>query len=143
MFDSEKALVEVFVAQLSADASPWGSLQVATEFYYQRGRTDVIAYTSEDSILAFEAKLQDWREALQQAYRNRCFAHRSYVVLPKMTAIRAHKCSAEFDRRQVGICYMDGCAVVILHDPAGAEPLQPWLLQQAKSHVLGQGSRGG
>jgi hypothetical protein len=90
-FANEQTLVTSFVSRLNEEASPWGAVQVATEFYYQRGRTDVIASTVDDAVIAVEAKLADWRSALHQAFRNRCFAHRSYVLLPKDTALRAYR----------------------------------------------------
>ncbi len=139
-FADEKTLVATFVAHLSANASPWGTVQAATEFYYQRGRTDVIACTSDGCIIAVEAKLEDWRIALHQAFRNRCFAHRSYVLLPKSTALRAHRYTAEFNRRQVGICYLNDDEIVLLHDAEKGEPLEPWLSVQAKSHIRSAGA---
>lgn len=136
MFESEKILVDVFVSHLRSELSPWGNVQIATEFYYQRDRTDVVAHTEDDFMLAFEAKLQDWREALHQAYRNRCFAHRSYVVLPKSTALSAFRFRREFERRRVGICYVDGFELVVLHEASETDPVQPWLLDQAKAHCV-------
>jgi hypothetical protein len=139
-FENEKALVDTFVINLSGSESPWGEVQIGLEFNYQRGRTDIVACTADAFVLAFEAKLADWRTALQQAYRNRCFAHRSYVLLPREVAIRAHQYSAEFDKRQVGICYLEGSEVVLLLDCNESEPLQPWLLEQARLHVLSRES---
>ena len=134
-FANEQALVTSFVSRLSADCSPWGTVQVATEFYYQRGRTDIIAYMTDESVIAVEAKLEDWRTALQQAFRNRCFAHRSYVLLPRIAALRAHRYAGEFDRRQVGICYLEGGDIVVLHPSMKSEPIEPWLSLRAKHHI--------
>jgi hypothetical protein len=140
-FANEQTLVTSFVSRLNADDSPWGAVQVATEFYYQRGRTDVIACTTEDSVIAIEAKLDDWRSALHQAFRNRCFAHRSYVLLPRETALRAHRFAGEFDRRQVGICYLGDGGIVVLHPAGNADPLEPWLSERARSHIEAAGAR--
>jgi hypothetical protein len=134
-FADEKTLVSAFVSRLSPDESPWGAVQVATEFYYQRGRTDIVACTPDDSVIAVEAKLQDWRTALHQAFRNRCFAHRSYVLMPKDTALRAHRYAGEFERRRVGICYLEETAIVVLQEVADATPIEPWLSLRAKRHI--------
>lgn len=139
-FANEQMLVELFVSRLSTDQSPWGIVQVATEFYYQRGRTDVVACTTDKSVIAVEAKLRDWRTALHQAFRNRCFAHRSYVLLPKDTALRAHRYAGEFDRRRVGICYLETTNIVELHAAAGCTPLEPWLSLRAKVHIEAAGA---
>lgn len=135
VFPNEQTLVTSFISRLSADGAPWGVVQVATEFYYQRGRTDIVASTPEKTVIAVEAKLQDWRSALQQAFRNRCFAHRSYVLLPKNTAIRAHQYAGEFDRRRVGICYLDAGEIVVLHPSIETDPLEPWLSLRAQMHI--------
>jgi hypothetical protein len=106
------------------------------EFDYQRGRTDVVVLTSDgEGLLAFEAKLHKWREALQQAYRNTCFAHHSYVLLPKSIALRVQKCSAEFKLRHVGLCYIDGKNIVIVLPAERQVPLEPWLLDEATKVV--------
>ncbi len=139
-FANEQTLVTLFLSRLNAARSPWGTVQVATEFYYQRGRTDIIAYTADESVIAVEAKLADWRTALQQAFRNRCFAHRSYILLPKTAALRAHCYAGEFDRRQVGICYLEGGDIVVLHPSIKSEPLEPWLSLRAKVHIEATGA---
>ncbi len=138
-FASERTLVESFVSRCGGDRSPWGRVRVATEFDYQRGRTDVIAFTEDESLIAVEAKLRDWRTALHQAFRNRCFAHRSYVLLPKDTAMRAHCFVGEFVRRQVGICYLEDANIVVLHSSAECDPVEPWLSRRAKLHIESAG----
>ncbi len=139
-FSNEKMLVDLFISSLAEGGSPWGSVQVATEFFYQRGRTDVIAYTENRSVIAVEAKLTDWRFALHQAYRNRCFAHQSYVLLPKETAVRAARYDGEFDRRQVGICYVESGGIVVLKPAFDSTPIEPWLSQRARQHIDGAGT---
>jgi hypothetical protein len=39
-------------------------------------------------IVTIEVKVSDWRKAVEQAGRNRIFAHRSYVALPERAAQR-------------------------------------------------------
>jgi hypothetical protein len=140
VYPTEQTLVTCFLTRLNAGGSPWGEVQVATEFYYQRGRTDIVACTGKESLIAIEAKLEDWRTALQQAFRNRCFAHLSYVLLPKRVAIRAHRYAGEFDRRRVGICYLDDEEIVMLHPSTESEPIEPWLSHRAKLHITDIGA---
>lgn len=139
-FENEQALVTLFVSRLSGNRSPWGVMQVATEFYYQRGRTDIVACTANEGVIAIEAKLDNWRAAMHQAFRNRCFASQSYVLLPKNTALRAHRYAGEFDRRQVGICYVDDAGIVVLHPAPDSPPFEPWLAARAKQHIEGAGA---
>lgn len=138
-FVNEKALVDTFLSQLAAGRSPWGVVRVATEFFYQRGRTDVIVCTEDNSVIAIEAKLRDWRCALDQAFRNRCFAHRSYVLLPREAAVRAARFDGEFERRRVGICYLEGRQIVELKAANDSAPIEPWLSLRAKQHIENSG----
>jgi hypothetical protein len=135
MFTTEQHLVDSFVCLLESAATPWGSVRVGREFFYARGRTDVIAVAEEGTLIAFEAKLRDWRTALDQAYRNTCFAHGSYVLLPKKAALNAIRCVGEFEKRGVGLCYVDGVGIVVLIRSPLAPPLEPWLASQALSQV--------
>ncbi|MCH7565998.1 MAG: hypothetical protein IH968_19495 [Gemmatimonadetes bacterium] len=135
-FESEEALVQSFLDVISADATPWGdNLKTAREFDYLRGRTDVVGLSDSGELIAFEAKLKKWRVALNQAYRNTCFANQSYVLLPRAVAERAFARLHEFRRRRVGLCYLDGEKLVILLDAQKGEPLQPWLYERASKLI--------
>src|SRR6266853_5633998 len=109
---TEKMLVDSFVDIIEANVTHWGNLRVACEFFYSRGRTDVVALSDGNTLIAFEAKLKDWKTALHQAYRNTCFAHSSYVLLPKDTALNAMRYLGEFVSRGVGLCYIDGADLI-------------------------------
>lgn len=136
VYSTEKMLVDQFVRVLGSEANPWGPVSVSCEFFYSRGRTDVVALAHGDLLIAFEAKLKDWRCALDQAYRNTCFAHKSYVVVPEATALTAFAYLAEFKRRGVGLCYMDNVGVItVLEEPEVSLPIEPWIATQAASHV--------
>lgn len=136
-YDSERALVDEFTRALTEAADLWGSVDFAEEFYYLRGRTDVVAITEGGDVIAFEAKLLDWKEAMHQAYRNTCFAHESYVVLPCNVARRAARWEAEFNRRGVGVCAVERGALKIIHPARKAEPMQKWLSERAAAHAAG------
>lgn len=137
MFANEKLLVRNFTKFIKSGYSPWGKLKLAKEFFYQRGRTDIVALSEEGLIIAFEAKLAKWKKALEQAYRNRCFADLSYVLLPERSALNALKELEEFKRRGVGICYIDEDNIIILHDAYQEKPIQPWLKEKALMYVSG------
>jgi hypothetical protein len=142
IFDTEQRLVERFISILESQATPFGDMRVACEFNYSRGRTDVVALNEGNQVIAFEAKLKDWRTALHQAYRNTCFAHQSFVLLPKDAAFQAADCREEFDKRGVGLCYLDIAGVVILHDSPCTAPIEPWLASEAALQVHQQFGRG-
>ena len=64
---------------------------------------DVVGVTENQELISFEAKLKDWRSALQQAYRRTSFSHYSYVVLPKPIALKVVRYWHEFEMRGIGL----------------------------------------
>jgi len=137
MYHLEQTLVDDFTQQLATwESDPWGQVQFTTEFFYLRGRTDVIALTLSGEILAFEAKLLKWRDALHQAYRNTCFAHFSYVLLPEEIAIKAARHENEFVRRSVGLCYTSSEETMILIEAPRLKPLQINLNKKAAAFII-------
>lgn len=126
----EENLVSDFLSK-SQSCNAWKHLKTRTEFDYQRGRTDIIAVDNDGCIFAIEAKLVRWREALHQAYRNQCFAHLSYVLLPERSATIALQYLAEFEKRNVGLCYIANGKIVIAYQPNYVEPIQPGLSKVA------------
>lgn len=141
-FEKEASLVEQFV-YLLGDHERWSSSCVRREFNYQRGKTDVILLTDDGRIVAFEAKLTRWREALHQAYRNRCFAHETYVVLPSEAAARAFRHREEFSRRRVGLCTLQDGKLVVLQLAEASSPIEPWLTEQAGVFAKSNSEPGG
>jgi hypothetical protein len=137
-FETEQLLVNEFLFQLASSSTPWGDVQFACEFDYSRGRTDVVVLRGSGELLAFEAKLTDWRAALHQAYRNTCFAHRSFVLLPKQAAMSAVGFCQEFDSRGVGLCYVDCNGLVVLREAPSLSPIEPWLASAAVEQVQQQ-----
>jgi hypothetical protein len=132
VFASEAELVRRFCSLLDQGTTAWGRIKFATEFDYRRGRADVIAADVTSSlVLSFEAKLTRWRSALAQAARNRCFAHLSYVVLPRAAWRNASRHAEEFRRRSIGLCTI-GPAGIEVHIPAcHVSPILPYLALQA------------
>lgn len=137
MYRFESNLVEEFLCA-TQNTVAWNQMKTSTEFNYQRGRTDIIAIDQDGVLIAVEAKLKKWRDALHQAYRNTCFANRSYVLLPEKTALVASKYIAEFKRRKVGLCYLLDGKIVILFEPPMVDPIQPWLSKFAIDAIFTQ-----
>lgn len=129
-YSSEQALVEDLIRYIPEAGSPWRSEQIATEFFYGGGWSDVLVL-HEGQLVAIEAKLTKWRDALHQAYRNTSFAHRVFVCLPSDAAQRAMRYAGEFARRGVGLCTVLDGQIVIIHEARAHAPLQPWLAAAA------------
>jgi hypothetical protein len=134
-FDSEAALVENFLGLLQNGASPWGDVETTTEWDYRNGITDVLVRTPGRSLVAFEAKLTDWRRAAHQAYRNTTFAKQVYVVMPAEAAAKAGTHAEIFERYGIGLCAVKKNSVSILIEAPemNDEPLLPWMHRRAHS----------
>jgi hypothetical protein len=128
--------VEQFVRLIGNAEHHWGRVSIFGEFFYARGRTDVIALANDATLIAFEAKLKDWRSALDQAYRNTCFAHKSFVVVPRAIALIAFAYVAEFKKRGVGLCYVDDAGLTVLEESEFSTPIEPWIATQAVTRML-------
>jgi len=135
MINRESHLVKALVDHLNSEHCPFSSNLVGFEFDYLAGRIDVVATNTDGELISFEAKLDRWREALYQAYRNTSFCHFSYVVLPESTVQRALKGRIEFERRGVGLCSVGASGIRIEILASKREPLQPWLTRNAIAHA--------
>lgn len=141
-YAKERDLVAQFAKRLRKGLAPWGRVTLTFEFDYTGGYADVVALTGKKNIVAFEAKLMRWRDALHQAYRTRCFAHQAYVVLPSARARVALRHGQEFLRRRVGLCAMSGeHGIQVLIDAEHSPPLQPWLVALAMESASTGGGR--
>jgi hypothetical protein len=131
-FAYESELVAAAIKVMAAGLDEWGVVEFRLEFDYRCGRTDIVAVSGNGSVIAIEAKLRDWRRALQQAYGNTAFASESYVLMPLVAIPRVLTHAIEFSRRGVGICVIEGECLRVVH-PARrhAEPLLPALNQRA------------
>lgn len=112
---------------------PWNSNGLSFEFEFPGGRTDILLHCGESMLVALEAKLKNWRKALNQAFRATSFAHKTYVLLPKPTALRAQRFLSEFTERSVGICSIIDDAIVVLHEAPSVVPILPGLTHKALS----------
>lgn len=135
LFQTEDNLVDAFISHLGSCSSPWETRAIVREFDYVSGRTDILSLSIGNEIIAFEAKLSNWRKAIHQAWRNTSFANQVYVVLPRKHATAAIKNRVEFDERGVGLCVVDEGGVEVLIRSSLNQPVMPWLNRKAM-HAL-------
>ena len=133
-FSTESCFVESFVGTLQAGRTAFGSVQVTTEWDHRSGFVDVLARDGAQSLVAFEAKLADWRRAFLQAYRNTAYANRAYVLLPEKIAHRALRDCEEFEFRGIGLCAFNGREVTVLIEAGEQDVLLQWLRIRAHEH---------
>lgn len=133
-YATEAAMVDDFLLLLKSGETPWGQLEMATEWDYRTGITDVLARDSAGELIAFEAKLADWRRASHQAYRNTVFATKAYVVMPDKKAALAKRHESMFLKIGVGLlAFSDSKCVRILIEAPSKQALIPWLRADAHS----------
>lgn len=133
-FQSEAALVDKFVDELQTGSSCYGSVQVTREWNHRAGLVDVLVRDATGGLVAFEAKLDNWRRAFLQAYRNTAYADRAYVLVPPAVAARALQDREEFELRGVGLCSFDGEAIHIVIEACEQQSLLQWVRVQAHDH---------
>jgi hypothetical protein len=138
-FPTEAALVEQFILALNRSRSAFGKVHVTTEWNHTCGQVDVLARDRASSLIAFEAKLTDWRRAFLQAYRNTAYANKVYVLLPDSIVHRAIKSREEFEDRGIGLCTFDGKKIRIVVEAVEQEPLLEWVRKKAHEHFNGLG----
>jgi hypothetical protein len=131
----EATFVNEFKSQVCKDENLFNITALGTEYDYRNGRVDIIARTKEGKLVAFEAKIERWRNALNQAYRSSSFAHYSYVLIPKSKSKEAIAQSREFQIRGVGLCTFGKEGIRIEIEASNKEPLQPWLTINALEHT--------
>jgi hypothetical protein len=136
-FESEAQLVDRLVTVLERRTTPWGRLQVLTEWDYRSGITDVLARTARKELIAFEAKLSNWRRAVYQAYRNTSFVVRAYVALPEIVAERLGSYRDVFARYGVGLCSLGRHRMSILVEARSSDPVMTWLASRAQASFDG------
>lgn len=89
---------------------------------------------SKDSI-AIEAKLKNWKRALDQAFRYKWFAKKSFVVLDSSNIRPAIKNIVDFKKMNVGLAEISTNGEVLVHfNPVKKEPIDfnMWLVFNEK-----------
>jgi hypothetical protein len=132
---TEQSLVNDLSAVVKEKNSPVRCREVVHEFNYAAGRADLVGLDRQDELHAFETKLTKWRQALDQARRNTCFAHYCYVALPAQAANAALKFEREFIRHGVGLIVLGMQQAKLAIKPRRNDPLLPWLTKSALAHL--------
>lgn len=131
-FSTEANLVDSFVKTLQSGRSQYNSIQIATEWNHKSGMVDVLVRDTSRSLIAFEAKLSDWKRAFLQAYRNTAYANRTYVLLPMKTVHRALLAREEFEFRGIGLCAFDGKKIHTYIEAVEQDAILAWV--RARAH---------
>lgn len=102
MFSSESEMSELFEKFIKVN---FGNAYLK-ECQGLTGIPDFVFYEknkNSTSFIAIELKLKDWKRAMKQAFRYRCFSNIVYVVLPENTANRAKSNTSLFEQYNIGL----------------------------------------
>lgn len=130
-FDTEASLVDQFVDLINSGKTDFGEVQITTEWDHTSGVVDVLLRDASESLIAFEAKLNNWQRAFSQAYRSSAYANRVYVLLPEATAHLAMRDQEEFQFRGIGLCAFNGKNLRIMIEAAEQDLLLNWVRDRA------------
>lgn len=133
-FATEADFVECFVDKLSRGRTSFGRVQITKEWDHTAGFVDILTRHRRKTLVAFEAKLDNWKRAFHQAYRSTAYANKSYVIVPAHVAARALRDRDEFELRGVGLCSFDGKSVQVLIEASEQDALLVWLRAQAHEY---------
>ena len=111
-----------------------GIINFMTEFNYSGGRTDIVLLKN-NKVYSFEAKISNWRKALDQAYKNTRYSHYSYILMPEEKFELIQKNISEFTIRSVGICYIKNEQIICPLFAQKKNPIFPWLEEYAKENI--------
>lgn len=133
-FATEAEFVDRFVGKLAQGRTAFGKVRITKEWDHHAGFVDVLVRHRRKTLVAFEAKLDNWKRAFHQAYRSTAYANKSYVIVPTHVASRALRDRDEFELRGVGLCSFDGKSVQVLIEASEQDALLTWLRAQAHEH---------
>ncbi len=91
-------------------------------------------FPTDSEVVAVEAKLARWRDAVDQAEEYLHFANRSYVALPTETVTRSTELKAECRKRRLGLLAVSRQGVELVREAPLHRPRTPawvWLVARA------------
>jgi hypothetical protein len=87
--------------------------------------------------VAIEAKLKNWKRALNQAYRYKWFASASYVVLDEKNINGALTNIDQFEKMNVGLASIDKIGnVIVIHKPIAEKPIDEKMQMLLSERIL-------
>ena len=123
IYSTERQMSKDFEKYLKAN---WGGT------YYKEcqglfGVPDYVCFYKHDKIeiIAFELKLTDWQQAINQCFRYKSFADLTYVVLPEDVALRVAVHLDDFKQYGIGLVAFCKDTFNILYKPMQNNPYSP------------------
>jgi hypothetical protein len=103
------------------------------------GVPDFVFYAKENqdiSIISFELKLKNWKQAVKQAFRYKSFSNVAYVVLSTSSINAALNNIELFERYNIGLAKFDkNNYFEILHRPISDNPYSEQISSRLKENI--------
>jgi hypothetical protein len=95
------------------------------------GIPDIMIYNGK--IISIEFKLKNWKGAMKQAFRYKCFSFESYVFLDEKYIKKPLENIAEFEKFNIGLCGVSGDNITLYYKPIEETPYSKDLEYKALS----------
>lgn len=134
MFPSENELVESclpFINEFFGDDNLSQDTLLIREPKGLFGIPDVMIYNGK--IISIEFKLKNWKGAMKQAYRYKCFSFESYVFLDDKYIKKPLENLSEFEKFNIGLCGVNEENITMYFKPIVEKPYSSDLESKALS----------
>lgn len=123
VFESENDLVESCIPLIDDFFNPNDSNTETVLIREPKGLfgiPDVMLYNGK--IIAIEFKLKNWKGAMKQAFRYKCFSFESYVFLDEKHIKKPLENLSEFERFNIGLCGVNNEKINMYYRPVEENP---------------------
>lgn len=131
MFVTEEKMVNICVNELQNE---YQECEILLEPNGLFGIPDIMIKSEE--IISIEAKLKNWKRALIQAYKYRCFSKKSYVYMDDEYIEAPLENIDEFKKFNIGLAGVSNEKIKIYYEPEEMEPFSKNLYIKAKNAFI-------
>ncbi|MCU7201192.1 hypothetical protein [Turicibacter sanguinis] len=130
MFLSEADLVDASLANLLKEfIIKDNEIEYIQEPKGLFGIPDLIVFNGD--VISIEYKLKNWKQAMKQAFRYKCFSSETYVILDHYYSAPAIKNIDEFKKFNIGLASVDEDRIYFYYRPIVSKPYNNQLYNKA------------
>ncbi len=135
-FHSKSDIMTIAISK-EVPVHEYGRADIVGVFRYNKTKNEAPSYNN-TIVRTFEAKLTDWKRALQQAFRYKFFSNVSIVLMPKDIIHRPMRGIAKFKKLKIGLWGfdVDRLSVQRIYTPRSSKPYSKKQYLNAISRTL-------
>lgn len=126
MFSTEEKMVNTCVTEL---LNEYKENEIVLEPNGLFGIPDIMIKNKK--VISIEAKLKNWKRALVQAYKYRCFSEKSYVFMDNDYIGAPLENISEFKKFNIGLAGVSNQKIEIYYEPQEMQPFSEELYIKA------------